>query len=279
MRKSCWTLAILAVLGGLGLAMTAEARPAAQAKKDLKSLIEERQKAAQKALEVAAKVKAERERRYLEVVKELGDKGEERISEAYIKKLYANKGRYLTKEEKAILKALDSTMAPNFDKTGFKDVIEYLHDKTKAPIILNENSLKEAMVEYDDQVTFKLKTKVAVRTILRKVLNERGLTYIIKGGAIQVVTIQEARTTLEKRIYPISDLVDPGLANPYLRPAVMQQTAQFLILLIQNTVDPEIWNSGQPEGPSITYSPNPPTLIVRAPAELHMQYGNIGQKK
>jgi len=73
----------------------------------------------------------------------------------------------LTDKEKSLLKALNSTMSVDFNKTTFRDVIDYLIERTGQTIILDQESLKEAMVEYDEQVTFKAK-KVTVRTILKR---------------------------------------------------------------------------------------------------------------
>src|SRR5439155_22730521 len=104
-------------------------------------------------------------------------------------------GPQLTEAEKAVIKTLNSVMSVEYDKTIFRDVIDNLQERTKQTILLDRDSLRDANVEYDDPVTFK-GNKVAVRTILRKVLGDRGLTYIIKDGAIQVVTPQKARETM-----------------------------------------------------------------------------------
>ncbi len=98
-------------------------------------------------------------------------------------------GNKLTAKEVTLLKALNSTLSVNFKEAQFKDVLEYIQEKSGVAIIVDEGSLKEAMVEYNDPVNFKIH-KVTVRTILKKILLDRGLSYIIKEGTIQVVTVK-----------------------------------------------------------------------------------------
>ena len=98
-------------------------------------------------------------------------------------------GTKLSAKEITLLKALNSTLSVDFKESQFKDVLEYLMEKTGLSIIVDEGSLKDAMVEYSDPVTFKVK-KVTVRTILKKILADRGLGYILKEGTVQVLTAQ-----------------------------------------------------------------------------------------
>ncbi len=248
------------------------------------SIAEQRIGSAKGALDVLAYHKAAFERGYVAAQRDIFESAaqgmkEERVSARYLWGLEHRHNEKLSKEEKAVLKALNSVMSVDFDKTRFKDAIEYIQEKTGINILLHENSLKDAMVEYDDPVNFKIK-KTTVRTILRKVLYERGLSYIIKEGAIHVLTAQQARETLVTRTYPIADLVSPDpRMGPFFGQAVLQQNVNQLIQLIQNTIDPQIWQSGQPGGPSITFFQPSMALVVRAPAELHLMMGYGGLKR
>jgi hypothetical protein len=179
----------------------------------------------------------------------------------------------LTDKEKALLKALNSVMSVDFNKSAFRDVIDYMIEKTGQPIMLDQESLKEAMVEYDDPVTFKAK-KVTVRTILKKVLADRGLTYILQEGTIQVVTPQKARDTLVARSYPIGDLASSLDMRfpPLLRRLQMLQTVSQLIDLIQNSVEPSTWQINGGAGTIAFYEPSQ-SLVIRQTAEMHYQLG------
>jgi hypothetical protein len=187
-------------------------------------------------------------------------------------------GPQLTAKEVALIRTLNSTLSVDFNGVSFKDVINYLQDKTGLAIIVDEGSLREAMVDYeDDKVNFKV-NKVAVRTILRKILADRGLAYVLKEGTVQIVTTQKARETMVVRTYPISDLINPGpygqMFGPFVAQVQMWSNAQTLINLIQNTIDPPMWNvNGGPA--SVAFIPQTMALVVRGSAEMH--YSLAGQ--
>ena len=184
-------------------------------------------------------------------------------------------GTKLTAKEIALLKSLNTTLSVDFKGSPFKDVLAYLQEKTGLAIIVDEGSLKDAMVDYSDQVTFQV-NKVTVRTILKKILADRGLAYILREGTVQVVTSQRARETMVVRSYPIDDLVGGvnQLYGPYVNRAAMLSNVQGLIQTIQNAVDPSLWNANG--GGSITFNEPSRTLIIRAPAEMHYMFGGSG---
>ncbi len=186
-------------------------------------------------------------------------------------------GARLSQKEVALLKALDSPLGVKFKNNSFREVLNYLMERTGQPILVDEQSMKDAMVEYDDQVNFEV-PRANFRTVLKKVLADRGLAYIIKEGALQIVTAQKARDTMTVRAYPIDDLVQsPGLIGPtpFLSPdqALRMQAsanAASIVQMIQSQIEPTQWQvNGGPA--TITYYEPGKTLIVRASAELHMQ--------
>jgi hypothetical protein len=205
-------------------------------------------------------------------------KGEQRITEYFIKKSEARKPK-LTKEEVALLKALNSTLTPDFDKgnTNFKNFLEYMSEKVPGlTIFVDEGSLKEANIEYDNPVGFKTKARVTVRTILKKVLGDLGLTYVIKDGAVQVITPERTRDYLVARAYPVQDLIAPFDMRmpPYAQKAQMFQQAQQLMQMIVNMVEPASWAGvGERGYGTIYYDPATMSIIIRHTAEMHYQLG------
>ena len=185
-------------------------------------------------------------------------------------------GNALSEKEIKLLKALNSTLSIDYKNTQFKDVLEDIMEKAGLAILVDEGSLREAMVESNDPVTFKV-NKVTVRTILKKVLADRGLAYILVDGNVQVVTAQKARETMVVRAYPIDDLVGGGnqLYGPFVNRAIMLSNVQGLINTIQNAIDPALWNVNGGPG-SITFSEASRALIIRAPAEMHYMFGAGG---
>lgn len=185
-------------------------------------------------------------------------------------------GPKLTPQEVALLKALNSTLSVDFNGQRLREVIEYLQEKTGQAIILDEGSLKEANVEYDDPVNFKVK-KVTVRTILRKILADRGLGYVLREGTIQVVTAQRAREMMVVRSYPIDDLVggiDPRF-GPFMGRLQLYANVQNLINTIYSGVEPSHWQPNNGPG-SITFFEPSMALVIRASAEMHYMFGAGG---
>ncbi|MBI2804556.1 MAG: hypothetical protein HYX68_06180 [Planctomycetes bacterium] len=184
----------------------------------------------------------------------------------------------LTDKEKKVLKTLNSTISVEYEGDKFKTVIGALQDRTGLSIIIDEGSLKDANADYDDPVNFKVQ-KVSVRTVLKKILGDKGLTYIIKEGAIQVMTPKKASEFLVTRTYQIDDLIAPDpqvqmMFGPFVAQFQMAQNAQQLINLIQMTIEPQYW---QPNGPgSITFFFPTRSLVIRASTEMHYQLGSPG---
>jgi len=226
-------------------------------------------------LEAAQRLKTQREKGRLGTLGDIDQSmntamaGEQRITKHFMEAT-ARRVKKLSAKEAALLKALNSTMSAPFNNEPLSSVINYLQEKTGQAIILDDASLREAMVEKDDLVDFPTKTKVTFRTILRKILGDKGLTYVIREGTIQVVTPQKARDLMVVRTYPVGDLVTPiQPVGPFGNFAWTQQNAQILIDQVKSTVDPSIWE----QGGSIVYNQAVRSLIIRAPAEVHFQLG------
>lgn len=218
------------------------------------------------------RIKGNKTRGTDDVLRDLDDSAaritEQRITERFLRATQARQQK-LTAKEQTLLKALNSTMSANFERTPFNEVINYIQEKTGQTILIDDPSMREAMVESEDPVTFKHK-KIQVRTLLRKVLADRGLTYVIREGTIQVVTPQKARDMMVVRSYPVADLVFPVQDFGIWNDLMALQNVQTLINLIQQSVDPTIWQ----QGGSISFVPAARALVIRAPAEVHYQLGS-----
>ena len=186
----------------------------------------------------------------------------------------------LTKLEQKVLKALNSTITVEYDNEKFKSVISHLQEKTGLTIIMDQASLQEANVDYDgDTVSFPKIGKVSVRTVLKKILGDKGLTYIIKEGTIQVMTPKKASEYTVTRTYQVDDLVQGSPLTqmqfgPFVAALQRQQNAQQLANLIMSTIEPSYW---QPNGPgSVQYFDVTRSLVIRASSEIHYQMSSPG---
>src|SRR5262249_32955960 len=204
---------------------------------------------------------------------------EERITQYFIDKSDKRKNQKLTKEEVVLLKALNSTLSVDFNKDSLKQVLEYINAKApEVNIFLDEGSLKD--VGIDDYsttpITMRAK-KVTLRTVLKKVFGDLGLTYIIKDATIEVMTPDRAKNFTVTRAYPVQDLIAPFdnlRYNPYAQQAIMAQQAQQLMELIVSTIEPASWQGMSERGyGTIFYDPARMSIIIRHTAEMHYMLG------
>jgi hypothetical protein len=177
----------------------------------------------------------------------------------------------LTAKEKLILQTLASAVTVNFKNSRFEDVVEYLSTITRQPILLDKAALDEANVTYDSPVTVNVKG-VALRTLLRKVLSEFGLTYVIKDETIQVVSASKAKDMMITRSYYIGDVIAGLNQGPFFGTGVDQlqtlQNVKNIMDLIQGSVEPSSWQSSGGLG-AVTFNAPTMSLIIRQSAEVH----------
>jgi hypothetical protein len=187
-------------------------------------------------------------------------------------------GTPLTAKEKTILKALDTPITVSFKDSRFQDVVDYVSTLINQPILLDNTALEEAKITYETPVTLKVKG-VTVRTLLRKVLGDFGLAYIIKEQAIQVTSALKARETMITRTYNIGDIVDTGgldsirFGIPGIQAAQIVQNVNAIIDLIQTSVDPDSWKKNGGTG-TIVFHPGTMSLVIRNSAEVHSMLGS-----
>jgi hypothetical protein len=184
----------------------------------------------------------------------------------------------MTAKEKAIIKALNTPISVAFKDSKFQDVIDYLHTVTKQPIMLDQIALDEAKITYETPITVKVRD-VTVKTLLRKILGDFGLAYMIKDETVYVTSALKARETMITRTYNIGDIVDTGgldalrFGNPGISAIQIVQNVNAVIDLIQTSVDPDSWKKNGGQG-TIAFNASTMSLIVRNSAEVHSMLGS-----
>ncbi|HEX5272010.1 MAG TPA: hypothetical protein VFW33_16045 [Gemmataceae bacterium] len=185
-----------------------------------------------------------------------------------------------TDMEKKILKALDSPVTIMFEGSTFESAIDYLQTLSGVTIIVDKVTLERAGINYDTPVNVR-KMRTSLRTALRKVLGEYGLTYIVEKETIHVVTPDEAKTRMSVRTYYLGDMAaaDPAFAlNPILSRLDMQRKVAELLKMITDTVEPDSWQVNNPEAKgTIVWDPVHLSIIVKQSAEIHYMLGGLGR--
>ncbi len=179
----------------------------------------------------------------------------------------------ITPREKAILEALKAPITADFNADTFSSVIEYLQKVTGVAILVDKQALEEANITYDTPVTLRL-PKVSTRTVLKRLLADLGLTYVIKDEAIQITTPARAKEMMVVRTYYVGDLL--GVANPFLNAALNDiqaaQAINTILQTVQTEVDPQSWSINGGNG-SIVYDPIRMSLVIKNSAEVHYMLG------
>jgi hypothetical protein len=185
------------------------------------------------------------------------------------------KGQRLSEEEIKILHALNSTMKPEFRNSRLQDVIDYLSTVTGRAILIDKSALDEAGFSYDTQVSFVPRHEISMRNVLRSVLGQVGLTYVVRDNIIQVTSPPRARDMMVTKSYFIGDLVAvAGLFGgaPQWGMALDQvqlgQNVAGVIEMIQSTIDPTSWRGRGGEG-LIGFNVPTMSLLIRQSAEVH----------
>jgi hypothetical protein len=186
------------------------------------------------------------------------------------------KSQQLSPTELRTLQALAQPISVEFKGSRLQDVVDYLSTVTSMTIMIDKAALDENQLSYDTPVSFTLKNKVATRTALRAILNQLGLTYVVRDNVIQITSIVRARDTMVTKSYYIGDIVAVsglfGGSTQYgmaLDQAQLAQNVGGIVEMITGSLDPMSW---QGKGGVGTIGFNIPTmsLIVRQSAEVHM---------
>jgi hypothetical protein len=113
---------------------------------------------------------------------------------------------------KAILAKLDEPISMSFaNETPLEDVLKYIKSATQGPndqgipIYVDPVGLNEAEKTMTSPVTLDLE-EVPLKTTLRLLLKQLGLTYTIKDGLLTITSESSEDQPTEIRVYPVADL-------------------------------------------------------------------------
>lgn len=165
-----------------------------------------------------------------------------------------NPGLPQAEVESRLATAIESIQSP--PKLMLSDAIDALAQISNLKIMLDIESLTQAGVSAEDQVAFDM-SKCTVADVLDRVLEQRGLVYLIEAGQLRVASRKEERDVVRERAHEIGDLTkgDAGAARQ-------------LAAIIQATVEPASWQ----ERP-IVVTPN--QLVVNQSEWVHRRLSTL----
>ena len=168
----------------------------------------------------------------------------------------------LTKREKDYLRILDQLSSSDFNlnETSFDQVVKMLEKELGFTLIISKATMEEVRITYESKLTYQIPRNVSKRTLLRSVLAEMGLTYIIKGELVQIVSFIQAKSEMRVGILDVGTMVRNG------------NNINDLVKMIKSIVEPDSWDTSGGGG-TITVQP-PGTLIIKNSAEVIYQLGS-----
>ena len=164
-------------------------------------------------------------------------------------------------QEARIRKALDEKTAVEFIETPLHDVTVYLAKKHSIEIQIDKRALDDAGLGTDTPVTRMVKD-ISLRSLLRLMLKEFDLTFVIDNEVLMLTTVDEAGQRLHTQIYDVEDLVVTDAGVDY----------DSLVSMILATIAPTTWDEvGGPGSISTLHR----TLIISQTEEVHEQIESL----
>jgi hypothetical protein len=115
--------------------------------------------------------------------------------------------------EQRILNELNKTTVLDAVEMPLKDLVNYLSDLHRIPIVLATKQLDQAGITPDTPITKTLRG-VTLRSALRLALKDLELSYLVQDEVIQITTPDDAASRLATKVYPVGDLVVPVQPAP-----------------------------------------------------------------
>lgn len=105
-----------------------------------------------------------------------------------------------------IEKALAAPAALEFIETPLSEVVDWLKEQHKIPIEFDRKAMADVGIGTDTPVTRNLRD-VSLAAILRRMLKDLDLTFVIRDDVLLLTTPEEMGAKLSTRVYPVFDLV------------------------------------------------------------------------
>jgi hypothetical protein len=190
--------------------------------------------------------------------------------------------------EERIEKALSRPSDLDVHNQPLKDVIASIQQMAKVPVILLVKKLEEAAINLETPVTFDVKG-ISLKSALRLMLGELGLTYVIEDEVVQITTPEDAGSRLHIRVYDCRELLTmPGTKNVAPKVAGSLEAVpngvapgtvpgagggqrkpmppDNLVQVVTSSVDPDSWDDVGGPGNAIEYKG---MLVVLQTSDCH----------
>lgn len=135
---------------------------------------------------------------------------------------------------------LGNEISVEFVDTPLGDVVDYIQQEIQEPVIIDERALEDAGLASSSEIVTTSLKGVSIRSALRLILANLGLTYAVRHEALVITTQEEAENSLTTRLYSAVDLIDVVDATDYEQIKVeLKELADTLMAIIS----PESWSN------------------------------------
>lgn len=172
------------------------------------------------------------------------------LPEDFVKPLFPN----ITDADAEIYQKLNVKTSVNFEKVPLGEALKSISKTNKLPIILDKSSLEEAGLRVDDPITLQI-SNIPARSILRLILDELELDFIVEDAVVIVTSFEVSNRILTTGIFPVSDLVTED-----------RKSWKTLSKLIQQETD-GLWEKMDGSGGTVSMSRATKSLVVRQTPE------------
>ncbi|MHB8957561.1 MAG: hypothetical protein ACYC4U_31755, partial [Pirellulaceae bacterium] len=106
------------------------------------------------------------------------------------------------------------------------------------PIMIDDNALDQAGIGRETPITISIRG-ISLRSLLKLMLSEPGLTYVVRDQVLQITTPEKVENQLEVRVYPVADLAVADRQSV----VVGEPTSSYRTILdvISDNVAPTSW--------------------------------------
>ncbi len=159
--------------------------------------------------------------------------------------------------------ALKTRVTLDLVESPLSDVALFVSDVCKVPILLDQRALDEIGVSSDAPVTARM-NDVSLKMALTRTLYPLDLTWRISDEAVIITTLEVSENKLEKRIYPVFDLVGGEDQEP------VDLGLDELIDVVVSNIAPESWDEVGGAGTVVPLT-HPAALVISQTQDVHEQ--------
>lgn len=168
----------------------------------------------------------------------------------------------ITDADAEVYRKLNAKTSVSFDKMSLDEALKAISKTSKLPIILDRIALEEAGLRVDDPITLQI-NNVPIRSILRLILDEVDLDFVVEDAVVKVTSFEVSNRKLTTGFFPVSDLVTED-----------RKSWKTLSNVIQGETD-GLWEKMDGSGGTVWMSHGTKSLVVRQTPEVLGQVQRI----